>query len=264
MRRSAIALGTYFLTSGQYTIGPCNHSAFMKVKQGLLLLFAVLIGGGAAAGATAAYYWQRATAVPTWYASSTASSNLATNLDSGSQALQQQFILGDQVQYLSDREVEITLTEAELNALIQEGLRQTAETESLLQATQGLKATIQDDRLQAGMVVNPAHLPMQDLPTETQQVLQQAFESMPMLKNREWYVGIAGNPQVENGQLVLGEDTQIQVGNVQLSVAEVARLTNLNPTQLTQKINRALSQTGVTLSDLEFSEGQMILRGTTE
>lgn len=236
----------------------------MKAKRGLLVVLAVVVGGAAVAGAAAAYYWQRATAIPTWYVSGTANSDLAANVSSGSSLLQNKLAIEDNVRYLSDRQIEITFTETELNQLIQQELSQTPETASLLESTQGLKANIEDDQLQAGVVVNPAELPIQDLPAETQDSLQQALDSLPFATNRELYIGITGNPRIENGQLVLGDDTRLQVGNVQLSTADVARMLGLSPAQLTEQINTALSQTGITLESLELGNDQVILRGTTE
>ncbi len=224
----------------------------------------VLMSGAAVVGAAAAYYWQRATAIPTWYTSSTINSDLVANLSSGSSVLQDKLATGDDIQYLNDRQVVITLTETEFNQLIQEELSQAPETASLLQATQGLRAIIGDDQLQAGVVVNLADLPIQDLPIEAQKTLQQAFDSLPMLKDRELYVGITGNPRVENGQLVLGDNTRLQAGGMQLSIPELARMTGLSPDQITEQVNAALPQLGITLDALEIVDDQIVLRGTAE
>jgi hypothetical protein len=236
----------------------------MKVKQGLMLLLTILIGGAAAAGAAAAYYWHQATALPTWYTNSSSDGELATSLSSGSTLLQTKLAAGDDVEHLDNRQVEITLSESELNQLIQAGLAQTPNSSPLLQTAQGVKATIDGDRLQAGLVVNPASLPIQNLPAEAQQTLRQALETLPRLGDQDLYVGITGNPRVENGRLVLGADTRLQVGNVQLSMAEVARLTGLSPAQLNEQLNIALPQAGVTLDGLEFVDGEAILRGRRE
>jgi hypothetical protein len=131
-------------------------------------------------------------------------------------------------------------------------------------ASQGVKATIEGDRLQAGMVINPNQIPLDGLSGNAHQSVQDAMAALPMLGDRDLYVGISGSPRVENGRLILGEDTRIQIGNVKLSMAEVARLTGLSPAQLTQQINLALPQAGITLNGLEFSNGEAILRGTTE
>jgi hypothetical protein len=236
----------------------------MRIKKGLWFVLAIVVGGAAVAGGAAAYTWQRVTAVPTWYASSTTNSDLATHLSSGSRLLPTKLATGEGVTYLGDRQVEITLTAAELNTVIQEELSQTPQSTALSQVTQGIKATIENDQLQAGVVVNPAEFPIQELPAEAQVAFQQALETMPMWDDREWYIGIVGRPSLENGQLRLSDDTHLQVGNMRLSLAEVARLTNLDPDQLNAQINLVLPATGLTLQDIEVVDGQVILRGTTE
>ena len=224
-------------------------------------MLALLIGGAAAAGAAAAFYWNRATALPTWYTSGTTNNDLATTVGSSHNLLETKLSTGDRVQYLDDQQVEITLTETELNQLIQAGVSQSPTVAPLVAASQGVKATIDGNRLQAGMVINPTQIPLDGLPADTQQSVREAMEALPMLGDRDLYVGITGSPQVSNGRLILGDDTRIQVGHVKLSMAEVARLTGISADQLTEQINIALPQAGVTLDGLEFVDGEAILRG---
>ena len=233
----------------------------MKAKQGLFLILALLIGGAAAGGAAAAYYWNRATAFPTWYTSSGEDSDLATTVESGSNLLEAKLSSGEGVQYLDNRQVAITLSAPELNQLIQTGVAQSPTAAPLVAASRGVKASIEGNRLRAGMVVNPAEISLDGLPANTQQSVRQAIEALPLLGDRDLYVGITGSPRVENGRLILGDDTHVQIGNVKLSMAEVARLTGLSPAQLTEQLNLALPQAGVTLDGMEFVDGQAVIRG---
>lgn len=236
----------------------------MRVKRSLLVLLALLVAGGAATGAAAAYYWQRATAVPTWYASSTADREIAIALDSDSGLWSNLLAIADTTPYTDGGQVEIQLTETEVNQLLQAELSQVSADDSLRTITEGIRASLEGDRLQAGIVVNPSDLPIQELPPAAQNTLQQALDSLPLLENQEFYVGVAGHPTVENGQLVLGDDTEFQIGRLRLSLAEAARLAGVNPAQLTQQLNDAIAQSGVSLEDLRIVEGQVILRGTVQ
>lgn len=236
----------------------------MKTKQGLFIVLALLIGGAAVAGASAAYYWNRATALPTWYATSTLDGDLATTVSSGGNLLETKLSTGDGVQSVNDRQVKITLTEPELNQLIQERLAQSPTIAPLVDASQGVRATIEGDRLQAGMVINPTQIPLDGLSSDTHQTVKEAMAALPMLGDRDLYIGITGSPRVDNGRLILGDDTRVQIGNVKLSMAEVARLTGLSTAQLTEQLNLALPQGGITLDGLEFNNGEAILRGTPQ
>ncbi len=236
----------------------------MGAKQVLGLGLLVIVGLAAGAGAGAAYYWQRATAIPTWHSPSEADTRLADSLSQGSGSLlQTKLATGDGVRYEGNR-VEIVLTEAELNQLVVEGLSQSPQTAALLQIAESVSATVEGDRLRGGLVISPADLPIESLPPDAQQAVQQALNTVPMLGDRPLYLGIEGSPRIDNGRLVLGEDTRIQVGRINLTVTDVARLTGIDPAQLNEVINVALPQAGLTLDGLEFINGETILRGVTQ
>ncbi|HIK44690.1 MAG TPA: hypothetical protein IGR64_07340 [Leptolyngbyaceae cyanobacterium M65_K2018_010] len=232
----------------------------MKPSVGLGLL--ALVGVAAGAGAGAAYYWQRATALPDWHSSRAAVIRPDEILSQGQgNLLQSKLATGEGVRYPGPDRVEILLTEADVNQLVLQGLAQTPQAAGLIQATQSINASLEGDRLRAGVVVNPADIPTQDLPPQAQRAVQQALNTVPMLGDRPLYLGIEGRPRIENGRLVLDHGTRIQVGRIQLSLADAARLTGLDLAQLNETINLALPQTGITLDGLEVINGEAVLRG---
>ena len=135
---------------------------------------------------------------------------------------------------------------------------------AFLPAAESLNATIRGDRVAGGIVVNPADIPTQNLPPQARQALETAFSTIPMLGDRPLYIGIEGSPRVDNGRLVLGNDTRVQIGRVNLSLEDVSRLTGISPAQLNERINLALPQAGLTLDGLEFINGEAVLRGVTQ
>ncbi|HSM81919.1 MAG TPA: hypothetical protein VLS96_09540 [Nodosilinea sp.] len=237
----------------------------MRAKQLVILTLSLVVGLTAGAAAATAFYWHRATALPTWYSTSGADTAVAENISTGSgNLLRDKLASGQGVRYGTDNQVEISLTEAELTQLLAEGLAQTPQAAPLLPLAESLSATITGDRVAGGLVVNPADLPTQTLPPEARQALETALSTLPMLGDRPLYIGIEGSPQVNNGRLVLGTDTRIQIGRVKLSLEDVARLTGLDPAQITERINVALPQSGLTLDGLEFINGEAVLRGTAQ
>ncbi|MGB3138511.1 MAG: hypothetical protein WBG38_09570 [Nodosilinea sp.] len=235
----------------------------MRAKQAAVLVVSLVVGLAAGAAAATAFYWQ-ARALPTWYSTAGADTVVTDVADGGGgNLLRSKLASGQGVRYDNNR-VEILLTEAELTQLLSEGLAQVPQATTFLPAAEGFKATIRGDRVAGGMVVNPADLPTQDLPPQVQQALETAFNTVPMLGDRPLYIGIEGSPRVDNGRLVLGDDTRIQIGRVNLSLADAARLTGLNPEQLTEKIGLALPQAGLTLDGLEFVNGEAVLRGVVQ
>lgn len=237
----------------------------MKAKKRLISGLMVLVGVAAGAGAAAAYYWNRATALPTWYTRSDVDGNaLATTVGSGESLLRDKLASGEDVRQLNNQQVAITLSETDINQLIQTRVAQSPTVAPLVAASQGIKATIEGNQLQAGMVINPSQVPLDHLPDDTQTTVKQALEALPMLGDRDLYLGITGRPSLENGRLVLGPDTRLQVGNVTLSLPEVARMTGLSSEDISRQINLALPQVGLTLDSLEFTDGEAILQGRPE
>ncbi len=235
----------------------------MRTKQAVVLALSLVIGLSAGAAAATAFYWNRATALPTWYSTSGADTVVA-DVGSSGNLLQSKLASGQGVRYGADSRVEISLTEAELTQLLAEGIAQTPQVAQFLPAADSLNATIRGDRVAGGMVVNPADLPTQSLPPQAQQALNTALNTVPMLGDRPLYIGIEGSPRIDNGRLVLGDDTRVQIGRVNLSIADVARLTGLDPAQITERINLALPQAGLTLDGLEFVNGEAVLRGVAQ
>jgi hypothetical protein len=235
----------------------------MRAKQVGILVVLLVAGTAAGAGAAVAYYLNRATAMPTWYNTSTAEETVATSLtQSNRNLLQAKLASGTGVRYEGNNRVAISLSEGEFTQVIAEGLSQNSQTARFLQATEGLQASINGNQVSGGVVVNPAKLPMQELPAPARRALEQAFNTVPMLGDRPLYIGIEGSPRVENGRLILSDDTRVQVGRINLTVADISRLTGISPTQINDRINLALPQTGLTLDGIEFVNGEAVLRGT--
>ncbi len=235
----------------------------MRTKQVVILTLSLVVGLTVGAATATAFYWHRATALPTWYSTSGADTAVADVGTSGN-LLRAKLASGQGVRYGDNNRVEISLTEAELTQLLTEGIAQTPQAAQFLPAAGGLNATIRGDRVSGGMVVNPADIPTQNLPPQARQALETAFSTLPMLGDRPLYIGIEGSPQVNNGRLVLGNDTRVQIGRVNLSLEDVSRLTGISPAQLNERVNLALPQAGITLDGLEFVNGEAVLRGVTQ
>lgn len=233
----------------------------MKAKQVVILLLFLIFGAIAGTAAALAFYWNRATALPAWYASAEDPSLLGAGAEN---LLQAKLASGDGVRYGENNQVEITLSEAELNQVIVAELVRNPETARFLQAARGVNTTIEGDRINGGVVINMGDLPTQNLPSEGQRIVQQAVNQLPILRNQDVYVGIEGSPRLENGRLVFDPDTRIRLGNMRLTVPEVARLLGLSPAQLQEQIDLALPQAGLVLDGIEFVDGNAILRGVAQ
>lgn len=233
----------------------------MKVKPILIVGTVVLVGLSAGLGAGAAYYWMQATASPP--ATQTAEAApvvLATNRPnpSAESILAQKLATGEGVRHEGNNRIAITLSEPEVNQLILDGLAQVPEAQPMLQSAQGIRTSIEGQRVRSGITLNPADLPTENLPPQAQRALDMAT----LFGNQSLYVGIEGSPRVENGRLMLDNDTRVQVGRINLTLADIERATGMSADKLNQTLSITLPQTGLTLDGLEFADGTAILHGS--
>ena len=235
----------------------------MVARRLLLLLALVLLGYTAGSAAAAVYHWQRATALPTWHSRGLSGQSLADAVNQGYKSiLSTKLETDDAIQPTQGDRVEIVLNEGDLNQLMVAALTQMPQTASILQAAESSSATIEGDHIRGGMVINPGELSTQALPGRAQKALDKAFRLMPMLADRPFYLGIEGTPRVEQGRLVLDQDTRVQVGRMNLTLTDVSRLTGLSLDQINHLANQMVAQAGLTLEDLELVDGQIILSGS--
>lgn len=206
-----------------------------------------------AVGGVAAYYWNQATHLPDWYAPAT--QQLPSEVGSASDLLASK--LGE-----AQTAGSITLSEAEVNQMVIGAIAQAPQAAQLLEAAKGVNTTLENNRIESGMVVNLSDIPLSALPSEGQQALSQLTERFPVLANRDVYVGIQGSPRIENGRLVLDDSTVVTIGRFQLPLADLANQMGLSQRQIEDQLAQALTQNGIALEDLQIQEGQVVINGS--
>lgn len=207
-----------------------------------------------AAGGVAAYYWNQATHLPDWYAPS--AQGLPDEVGTASDLLANKLADGP-----AQASRSITLSEAEVNQMVIGAIAQTPQAAQLLDAAKGVNTSLENNRIESGMVVNLADIPADALPDEGQQALNQLTERFPLLANRDVYVSIQGSPRVEAGRLVLDDNTIVTIGRLQLPLADLASQLGLSQRQIEDSLAQALVQNGIALEDLQIQEGQVVISG---
>lgn len=234
----------------------------MVKKQIWAMLLLIGVGAGTGAG-TAYYYWHGARDLPRTQGVTSSLASLRQTLGSGQRGLlKTKLAQADGVVHQPGQRVQIRFTEKELNQLVMEGLTQIPQARGILGATQSISTSIEGDRFKGGVVINPASLDRQSLPARAQHALERALQVVPGLADRPLYLGVEGRPQVQGGRLVLGDDTRVQVGRINLTLADVARFTGFTPAQLNQAINRAIPTDQLRLEEIRFVDDQAILKGS--
>ena len=225
-----------------------------------LILGAFVVVGAIAGGS--AYYLTRASALPAWYRET--GTAIAADTASSSDLLAAKLASGEGVRYLDSSRVEITLSETELNQVIMTAIADNIEAARWLQSAQGTNTTISEDRIESGVVINLATLSPDQLPVGGRQVIGQITERFPALADRDIYLGIEGSPSIVEGRLILNDDIRIKIGNIRLTVDQIANQLGLSTSQLEEQLNLTLSQGGITLDGIEFVHGEAVLSGLVE
>jgi hypothetical protein len=147
-----------------------------------------------------------------------------------------------------------------LNTMVTDAIASQPYTAPILDVAKGINTSIKNGRIESGVVMNLADLPMAALPAEGQQAIAQLTETFPFLVNRDVYLGVEGSPKVVDGALSL-DDTNIKIGQLKLPVASVANQLGLSQADIEQQIGALLNQQGLTLNDVEIVDGQLVIKG---
>ncbi|MEL7494485.1 MAG: hypothetical protein AAGJ95_11050 [Cyanobacteria bacterium J06554_11] len=160
----------------------------------------------------------------------------------------------------SPSQQDVVISEGMLNQMVTEAIAAQPDLAPVLTNAKDVKTTIADGRIESGMVINLSEIPLESLPAEGQQAIEQITRTFPFLANREVYLGIEGSPQVKDGSFSLN-DTDIRFGQLKLPVANVASQLGISQTDIEQQITGALTQQGLTPEDIKVADGQIIITG---
>ena len=233
----------------------------------VVFTLSVFLGIGIAIGY---YYWRQATQIPAWYTSQAenAATTLAVKNSSELSSAKARAIekINSRVEESSRRSpsqsVEVQLDPQDVNELVTAKSAEKANNGKVLPAVSSIRTTIQDGRIESGTVVNLSELPKNQLDENQNAAIEKLVKTFPPLKDRDIYVGISGKPLVENGQLEWDDNTKIKLGNLSLSINELAQRLRVSPEKLKQELNLSSQIGRLTVSDLDVKGDRVLLKGS--
>ena len=265
-----------FSRGNRYTFKRLDAVEGLFVAKKLFFMLLLLFFGGFA---LLSYYWRQLTQLPTWYTPSAPSVNLNFELQDQGPAkdakdaligrIETEMVQQSAVEYSNPPEnppenlpenlpVEVELTAEEFNTLV--AAEPTAR--EILQFAKGFNTTIDDGALESGIVINLTDVSTENLDPQRQEILQQVIQTFPGLENRDVYIGIEGQPKIEDGQLQWDQNTQIKVGDLSLSLEAAAQQLGLSLEGLQQLISLELGS--LNISDIELTEQGFLIRGVVD
>jgi hypothetical protein len=233
------------------------------------MLLVGLAIAAAAVGSGLGYAGMQTSTLPEWYSQTTEGFSEIASMDSSStDSSSTGDSAGDDVSASAETRSEQSFGDDvlsvipadQLNQMVTEAIASQPYTAPILDVAKGINTSIQNGRIESGVVMNLTDLPMAALPAEGQQAIAQLTQTFPFLANRDVYLGVEGSPKVVDGALSL-DDTHIKIGQLKLPIDSVAQQLGLSQGDIEQQIGALLNQQGLTLNDVEIVDGQLVIKG---
>jgi hypothetical protein len=241
------------------------------------------------------YYWQRATQLPSWYTEQSASTDStqqlvppdSTQQPSSSPSTQQSRDLSPSAQKekpqiqkeqesvdakivssvkktSAGKQVEVQLNQQEISSLFTSELKRKTESKTLAKAIKGVNTTVQNGRIESGAVVNLGSVSVKEMSSNERSFVTKLIQTFPALGDRNVYVGLEGKPTVVNGQVMLGEDTRIKIGDLSFTASELSQRLGIPEDQIRNRINLEIQLGKLRASDIQLEGDRAVVRGAAD
>ncbi len=158
-----------------------------------------------------------------------------------------------------DQTESLSLNSQELTALAATEADRLSQTYGVPGVARSVSAQIADGKLEGGVTVNLSALPLDSLSSQERSVLESALKAIPELGNQDIYIGLSGQPIIQDGQVQWGPNLRVHVGGLALSVEQIAQQVGLNEADLRKELNQVLAELKV--SSLAIEGDQLHIQG---
>jgi hypothetical protein len=196
----------------------------MWKKLGIFLLVLLLLAVGAAI-----YLWRQVTALPDWYEELAAAEASAPAEDAGAEPRWQPAAAGK--------------SGKELRNFHRKAARKSPEVKAVIKAS---RATLDDGRLEAGVVADLRELPTEKMSGDQQGLFARARQAFPSLTERDVYIGVEDpSPVRKGGRFEVGPSARVKIGEFTYSLDGAADKLGMTPAQLRSELNLRMYELGV-------------------
>jgi hypothetical protein len=256
-------------------------------KSGILfLLMTTGVVLGTASGVY--YFWRQLTQLPEWYTEGENNPKTYTQIQksaaeiekkieteiqaspqsvapSSEESLNTNVVAKPSSGKLSSRDsgVQVALNSQELNDLLVTKITEKTGGKPLPSSVKGFHTSVKEDKLKTGAVIDVKELQNSGLGEQQQALLSEITQKIPM-NDRKVYIGVEGKPEMRNGKLRFDENAKIQIGNMSFTIAEVADRLGVPPEKVQEQLNLEMKLRGLDIKDIDFKDGNAILRGAAK
>ena len=224
----------------------------MKMMFAGLAIAAAVIGGGLG------YTAMKTASLPDWYSQAAS--------DSGASDPVVVEPVSNETETASSLQLapgDIAISSGELNQMVTDAIANEPYAAPLLEIAKGVNTSIEKGRIESGLVMNLSEVPLDDLPVEGQQAVEQLTQKFPLLANRDVYIGLEGRPEMVDGVLSL-DDTHLKVGQMKLPVGAIAGQLGLSQSEIEQQLSVLLRQQGIAPEAVQIVDGQLVISGLSQ
>jgi hypothetical protein len=235
------------------------------MKKILIKLILLALVGGAGG---IYYLWQQATKLPDEYIEAASVNNTdrpAIRLPAH-QITEQATVSQSKITKPIERakvgqKVDVKLNDRDLNNLVVAKLANSQINKQVPAGIKGIKTNIKDGKIHTGALVNLGQLAKDGEPGSQAAALSKLTERLPFLKDRDVYIGIVGKPVVEGSKIKFDDDTQIKIGNMKFTIAQLANNLGVSKEKIQQAIDLKLQQQNLKVNRVDLTTNQIQIEG---
>ena len=228
-----------------------------------LVAVVLIVGGG-----SIYYVWHQAIKLPDDYVKEVVDSKLekpATPLNSSQiaarAAVSKQKIVAPIEQAKVGQKIDVKLSDRDLNNLVIAKLATSQPNKQIPTGVKGIKTNIKDGKIHIGALVNLGQLATNGTPGSQTAALTKLTDKLTFLKDRDVFVGIVGTPIVDGSNVKFSEDTEIKVGGMNFTIAQLADNLGVAPAKIQQMIDLQLQQKNFKIDRVNLSNNGLSIEG---
>lgn len=214
------------------------------------------------------YVWQEAIKVPEEYTKASADDKtdsqslpLKPSQITERAAVSQKKIAAPIERAKPGEKVNVKLSDRDINNLVVARLATSQENKQVPVGIQGIKTNIKDGKIYTGAMVNLDQLARNGKPGSQTAALSKLTNKLTFLKDRAVYIGIVGKPTLDGSQIRFSPDTQIKIGNMNFTIAQLAENLGVAPEKLQQTIDLQLQQQNFKVNRINVENNGLAIEG---
>ena len=221
------------------------------MRKLLVTILLLLLGGSA----VVYYYVQQATQVPKWYQ---VKSLIKKEVNLTKKKLESDSLEGKLLKFKRGQEVKLELSSEEINELIKLILLKELGNQHPEGLPDGIQAKIENNKLEIGGIVNLATLAQLEMKPHYKAIIEKLVSTFPQFANKDIYLGVYGDPLLNDGKVSLSPESLFKVGNLSFTKGDISQVTGFSEAKVQQKL--AVKLRSITVKELSIKQDKLNIR----